>query len=103
MNAATGFGLYLLGSFVLVASFVLTPAVRYYLGAVVIFLFMGGVFYAWLNTIRQTNNMIKSPPPQTVQPKKQEEEEKKKVNEVVGRSVPPTQEGQQQQERPTTP
>ena len=96
MNAATGFGLYLLGSFVLVAAFVLTPAVRYYLGAVVIFLFMGGVFYAWLNTIRQTNNMIRSP--QAELPNKEEEEKKKE--EIVGGSIPHTQEGLQQ---PSTP
>ena len=74
MNTATGFGLYLLGSFVLVAAFVVTPSIKYYLGAVVIFLFMGGVFFAWLNTIRETNNMIKSPmKSQGIDEKKDEE------------------------------
>ncbi len=57
MNTATGFILYLIGSFALVFATVVTPALQYYTGAFVIFLFMGGLFYAWFNTIRQTNKM----------------------------------------------
>jgi hypothetical protein len=83
MNTASGFALYLVGSFVLVVVCLLTPAIRYYLGAFVIFLFMGGVFFAWLNTIRQTNKMIETtstPPPQ--QQKKNEESKQKEVRGV---------------------
>lgn len=91
MNTATGLGLFLLGSFALVAAFVVTPAIKYYLGAVVIFLFMGGVFFILLNTIRQTNNMIKSPKPEQPAP---QEEQKKNEAEVSGVSPPQDQQKQ---------
>jgi len=69
MKPAIGLILYLVGSFALVAVCVVTPAIRLYLGAIVIFLFMGAVFFIGLNTVRETNNMNKSTlPPQKVQP-----------------------------------
>jgi len=57
MNTASGFLLFLVAAFALIVALVLTPALRYYTGAFFIFLFMGGLFFAWLNTIRQTNKM----------------------------------------------
>lgn len=67
MNTATGLILYLIGAFALVAVCIVTPAIRLYLGAFVIFLFMGALFFVLANTIRQTNNMNKSLPPLSVQ------------------------------------
>jgi hypothetical protein len=98
MNTASGFGLYLLGAFALVLACLLTPVLRNYLGAFVIFLFIGGVFFAWLNTIRQTNNMNRkgAAPPQPQQPKKPEaapSQEKKDVE--AEKKVPSAEAGQQ--------
>jgi len=92
MNTASGLALYLVGSFVMVAAFVVTPSIKYYLGAVVIFLFMGGVFYAWLNTIRQTQNMLKTPTPTA----SDQQGEKKSGEAVMGSATTTTQEPQKQ-------
>jgi len=95
MNTATGLILYLMGAFALVAVCVVTPAIRYYLGAFVIFLFMGALFFAWANTIRQTNNMNKSAsPPQRVQPKDKGTSQNK--NEAGGSATPPLEPQQKQ-------
>jgi len=59
LNTASGFLLYLAGSFALVIATILIPALEYYTGAFVIFLFMGGLFYSWLNAIRQANKIPK--------------------------------------------
>ena len=79
MNTASGFLLFIVAAFALIVALVLTPALRYYTGAFFIFLFMGGLFFAWLNTIRQTSRMKD----ETGQPsaERTEGEEKEKARE----------------------
>ena len=57
MNTATGYLLFFVGSFALLITLLETPALEFYTGAFVIFLFLGVMFYALLNTIRQTSKM----------------------------------------------
>jgi hypothetical protein len=59
MNTAGGLLLFLAGSFALVIATILISPLQYLTGAFVIFLFMGGLFYAWYNTIRQGNKISK--------------------------------------------
>ena len=61
MNTASGFLLYLIGGFALVVATIKIPGLQYYTGAFVIFLFMGGLFFAWLNAIRQGNKIPDAP------------------------------------------
>jgi hypothetical protein len=57
MNTATGLLLFLAASFAMVVALIRTPALQFYVGAFVIFLFLGGIIYVWLNTVRQTSRM----------------------------------------------
>lgn len=49
--------LFLAGSFALVIGFVKTPSIQYYTGGVVIALLMAGLFYAFGNSILQTQRL----------------------------------------------
>ncbi|HYB04152.1 MAG TPA: hypothetical protein VED17_06810 [Nitrososphaerales archaeon] len=57
MNTLTAMLLFLAGSFALIIVFVKTPSIQYYTGGVVIALFMAGIFFAFGNSILQTQRL----------------------------------------------
>ncbi len=68
LNTAAGFALYLVGAFALVIIAMETPSIQYYTGGIVIGLFIFGLFFAYVNAMRQTRRLVEKRP---------EEEEKK--------------------------
>lgn len=59
MNVLTGFVLYFVLFFVMVALAVVHVLPADVLGGIVVGLFMLGVFYSWLNAWRQTSKLIR--------------------------------------------
>jgi len=59
MNVLTGLGLYLALFFVMIVLALLNILPVNYLGGIIIALFIGGLFYAWLNAWRQTSKLVK--------------------------------------------
>lgn len=60
MNALVGYFLFLVGSFALIAGMFAFPSYQAYTGALVILLYVVGLFYAWANAIRQTKKMTET-------------------------------------------
>ena len=58
MSIRTSYVLYFLGFFVMIALALFRILPVNYLGGIVIILFIGGLFYSWLNAWRQTKKMI---------------------------------------------
>lgn len=58
MSIRTSYALYFLGFFVMIALALFRILPVNYLGGIVIVLFIGGLFYSWLNAWRQTKKMI---------------------------------------------
>lgn len=60
MNTFIGLTLYIAAYLVMIVVALLNLIPVDYLGGIVVALFIAGLFYAWLNAIRQTDNMIKT-------------------------------------------
>jgi hypothetical protein len=82
-NTALGLALFLIAAFALIAVAISTPAIQFYTGGIIIALFMAGLFYAYLNAIRQGNKLKAEPQPDQNPPATQQEEEQK-ANEQSG-------------------
>ncbi|MHB1908526.1 MAG: hypothetical protein ACYCQJ_06600 [Nitrososphaerales archaeon] len=60
MNTAIAVLLFFAASFALIYAAIMTPLIQFYTGGIVIALFMTGLFYAWLNAIRQGRKLSQS-------------------------------------------
>ena len=60
LNTAIAVLLFFVASFVLIYAAITTPLVQFYTGGIVVALFMTGLFYAWLNAIRQGRKLSQS-------------------------------------------
>ena len=58
MSIRTSYVLFFLGFFVMIALALFRILPVNYLGGIFIILFIGGLFYSWLNAWRQTKKMI---------------------------------------------
>ena len=86
MSISTSYVLYLLGFFVMIALALFRILPVNYLGGIVIVLFIGGLFYSWLNAWRQTKKMIGVKSPAEIsEAEKEVERERKQEEPIVAR------------------